>query len=192
MASKSPWSRRASKRWMARGPAGESNWAAAPNGSYGGFICSPDATGVAWRLPILLGSGTADGDGPVNRPAAPGNIRRVKEITIANCGGFWGDDPTALRRQLRGGPVDYLVMDYLAEVTMAILNKQRAPGPATGVCGGFHRPPAGFPVGDNRKGGESDLQRGRGEPRGGRGGGGETGGRDGAGRPGAGGGGDRR
>lgn len=46
-------------------------------------------------------------------------------ITIANCGGFWGDDPTAARRQVEGGPIDFLVMDYLAEVTMAILQKQK-------------------------------------------------------------------
>src|SRR5688572_15128209 len=53
-------------------------------------------------------------------------------IVIANCGGFWGDDPTAARRQVEGGPVDYLVMDYLAEVTMAILQKQRARKPDAG------------------------------------------------------------
>ena len=53
-------------------------------------------------------------------------------IVIANCGGFWGDDPTAARRQVEGGPVDYLVMDYLAEVTMAILQKQRAKKPELG------------------------------------------------------------
>jgi hypothetical protein len=50
----------------------------------------------------------------------------VKRIVIANCGGFWGDDPTAPRRQVEGGHIDYLVMDYLAEVTMALLQKQRA------------------------------------------------------------------
>ena len=50
----------------------------------------------------------------------------MKRTIIANCGGFWGDDPTAPRRQVEGGPIDYLVMDYLAEVTMAILQKQRA------------------------------------------------------------------
>lgn len=61
----------------------------------------------------------------------------MKEITIANCGGFWGDDPTALRRQLRGGPVDYLVTDFLAEVTMAILNKQRARDPQRGYAADF-------------------------------------------------------
>ena len=58
-------------------------------------------------------------------------------IRIANCGGFWGDDPTAARRQVSGGPVDYLVMDYLAEITMAILQKQRAKDPAAGYAKDF-------------------------------------------------------
>jgi hypothetical protein len=61
----------------------------------------------------------------------------VKRIIIANCGGFWGDDPTAPRRQVDGGPIDYLVMDYLAEVTMAILQKQRARQPETGYPADF-------------------------------------------------------
>ena len=56
---------------------------------------------------------------------------------IANCGGFWGDDPTAARRQVEGGPIDYLVMDYLAEVTMAILQKQRQRDPARGFAADF-------------------------------------------------------
>ena len=59
------------------------------------------------------------------------------QIVIANCGGFWGDDPTAARRQVEGGPVDYLVMDYLAEVTMAILQKQRLRKPETGYATDF-------------------------------------------------------
>ncbi|HYH48654.1 MAG TPA: acyclic terpene utilization AtuA family protein [Acidimicrobiia bacterium] len=58
-------------------------------------------------------------------------------IVIANCGGFWGDDPTAARRQVEGGPVDYLVMDYLAEVTMAILQKQRQRKPDAGYATDF-------------------------------------------------------
>jgi hypothetical protein len=62
-----------------------------------------------------------------------------QRIIIANCGGFWGDDPTAARRQVEGGPIDYLVMDYLAEVTMAILQKQRARKADAGY-------PADFPL----------------------------------------------
>lgn len=58
-------------------------------------------------------------------------------IVIANCGGFWGDDPTAAGRQVRGGPIDYLVMDYLAEVTMAILQKQMTRDPELGYAGDF-------------------------------------------------------
>jgi hypothetical protein len=61
----------------------------------------------------------------------------VKRTIIANCGGFWGDDPTAPRRQVEGGPIDYLVMDYLAEVTMAILQKQRARKPDAGYPADF-------------------------------------------------------
>ncbi len=58
-------------------------------------------------------------------------------IVIANCGGFWGDDPTAAGRQVRGGPIDYLVMDYLAEVPMAILQKQRQKRPEAGYANDF-------------------------------------------------------
>ena len=60
-----------------------------------------------------------------------------ERIIIANCGGFWGDDPTAARRQVEGGPIDYLVMDYLAEVTMAILQKQRLKRPESGYATDF-------------------------------------------------------
>ena len=50
----------------------------------------------------------------------------VKEkIRIASGQGFWGDLPDAPIKQVKQGPVDYLVMDYLAEVTMSIMQKQR-------------------------------------------------------------------
>lgn len=48
-----------------------------------------------------------------------------QKIRIGNAGGFWGDDLTALRRQLEGGPLDYISSDYLAEITMSILRKQQ-------------------------------------------------------------------
>ena len=47
-------------------------------------------------------------------------------IVIANASGFWGDEADAIRRQVMGGPIDYLTMDYLAEITMIILARQRA------------------------------------------------------------------
>jgi hypothetical protein len=50
----------------------------------------------------------------------------VKEqIRIASGQGFWGDLPEAPIRQVKQGNIDYLVMDYLAEVTMSIMQKQR-------------------------------------------------------------------
>lgn len=57
-----------------------------------------------------------------------------EQIVIANCGGFWGDDPTAARRQLEGGPIDYLCMDYLAELAMSILRTQRKRRPEAGFA----------------------------------------------------------
>ncbi|MDQ2773941.1 MAG: DUF1446 domain-containing protein, partial [Acidobacteriota bacterium] len=46
-------------------------------------------------------------------------------IRIANGQGFWGDWLEAPVRLVEGGPLDYLTLDYLAEVTMSILQKQR-------------------------------------------------------------------
>ena len=47
-------------------------------------------------------------------------------IRVAGGQGFWGDLLTAPIDQVRKGPIDYLMLDYLAEVTMSILQKQRA------------------------------------------------------------------
>ena len=58
-------------------------------------------------------------------------------IRIASGQGFWGDDLEAPVRQVRGGPIDYLVMDYLAEVTMSIMQKQRARDPNAGYARDF-------------------------------------------------------
>ena len=46
-------------------------------------------------------------------------------IKIASGQGFWGDLPNAPINQVKKGKIDYLVMDYLAEVTMSIMQKQR-------------------------------------------------------------------
>ena len=58
-------------------------------------------------------------------------------IRIASGQGFWGDLLTAPMMQVRRGPIDYLVMDYLAEVTMSILQKQKLRNPSLGYARDF-------------------------------------------------------
>ena len=58
-------------------------------------------------------------------------------IRIANGQGFWGDSLEAPLEQLRRGPIDYLTLDYLAEITMSILQKQRSRDPRTGYARDF-------------------------------------------------------
>lgn len=49
-----------------------------------------------------------------------------EKVRVASGQGFWGDMLSAPVDQVRRGQVDYLMLDYLAEVTMSILQKQRA------------------------------------------------------------------
>jgi hypothetical protein len=58
-------------------------------------------------------------------------------IRIANGQGFWGDWLEAPVRLVEGGPLDYLTLDYLAEVTMSILQKQRKTDPNLGYARDF-------------------------------------------------------
>jgi hypothetical protein len=58
-------------------------------------------------------------------------------IRIASGQGFWGDLQRAPIDQARLGPIDYLVMDYLAEVTMSILQKQKLKNPELGYARDF-------------------------------------------------------
>ena len=60
-----------------------------------------------------------------------------KIITIGNAGGYWGDDPDALHRQVFGGPLDYITMDFLAEITMSILQKQKSRDESSGYAKDF-------------------------------------------------------
>ena len=58
-------------------------------------------------------------------------------IRVASGQAFWGDWPQAPLLQVRSGPIDYLVLDYLAEVTIAILDKQHRRDPETGYAHDF-------------------------------------------------------
>ncbi|MDF1502178.1 acyclic terpene utilization AtuA family protein [Roseisolibacter sp. H3M3-2] len=58
-------------------------------------------------------------------------------VRVASGQGFWGDSLDAPRQQVEGGQVDYLMLDYLAEVTMSILQKQKERDPAMGYARDF-------------------------------------------------------
>lgn len=61
----------------------------------------------------------------------------MKVVRIANSSGYWGDDPEALYRQVTGGEVDYVTGDYLAEITMVILERQRRANASRGYAYDF-------------------------------------------------------
>src|SRR5215472_12905443 len=58
-------------------------------------------------------------------------------IWIANGQGFWGDWLEAPVRLVEQGPIDYLALDYLAEITMSILQKQKQADPKLGYARDF-------------------------------------------------------
>jgi hypothetical protein len=60
-----------------------------------------------------------------------------KSVRVASGQGFWGDMLEAPVRQVKEGPIDYLMLDYLAEVTMSIMQKQRARDPQAGYARDF-------------------------------------------------------
>lgn len=59
------------------------------------------------------------------------------KVRVASGQGFWGDLLTAPVDQVRNGPIDYLMLDYLAEVTMSIVQKQRQRDPNAGYARDF-------------------------------------------------------
>jgi hypothetical protein len=60
-----------------------------------------------------------------------------EKVRVASGQGFWGDLLSAPVEQVRGGQIDYLMLDYLAEVTMSIMQKQRARDPNAGYAKDF-------------------------------------------------------
>jgi len=58
-------------------------------------------------------------------------------VRVASGQGFWGDSLDAPRQQVDGGQIDYLMLDYLAEVTMSILQKQKERDSSMGYARDF-------------------------------------------------------
>lgn len=71
---------------------------------------------------------TSSGAAPVRGP-----------VRIGNCSGFYGDRLSAMREMLTGGELDYLTGDYLAELTMLILGRDRMKNPDRGYAKTFLR-----------------------------------------------------
>jgi hypothetical protein len=61
----------------------------------------------------------------------------AEPFRIAGASGFWGDRNDALLDQVRGGPIDVVMLDYLAEVTMSILRIKMMRNPNQGYAGDF-------------------------------------------------------
>ena len=60
-------------------------------------------------------------------------------LRIANCSGFYGDRLSAAREMVEGGPIDVLTGDYLAELTLMILFRDRLKTPTAGYARTFLR-----------------------------------------------------
>ena len=61
----------------------------------------------------------------------------MKKIKIANGQGFWGDSIDAPVKLIKSGEIDYLTLDYLAEVTMSIMQRQKLKNPKMGYARDF-------------------------------------------------------
>jgi hypothetical protein len=61
----------------------------------------------------------------------------MKTVRVGNGQGFWGDNVDAPVELLRGGPIDYIGMDYLAEVTLSIMMRQKLKNPELGYATDF-------------------------------------------------------
>ncbi|WP_346776837.1 acyclic terpene utilization AtuA family protein [Streptomyces sp. HNM0574] len=64
---------------------------------------------------------------------------QAETLRVGNCSGFYGDRFSAMEEMLTGGPLDVLTGDYLAELTMLILGRDRLKDPARGYARTFLR-----------------------------------------------------
>ena len=81
-------------------------------------------------------TGTRSEVAPENDPAAV-EFPNEQVVRIGSGQGFWGDWQEAPKLQVRCGTIDYLMLDYLAEITMSIMQKQKERSPDAGYAKDF-------------------------------------------------------
>ena len=77
--------------------------------------------------------------GPTGGPDPRAGASAGGPLRVGNCSGFYGDRLSAMREMLEDGPLDVLTGDYLAELTMLILARDRAKDPTRGYATTFLR-----------------------------------------------------
>ncbi|WP_437109834.1 acyclic terpene utilization AtuA family protein [Streptomyces scopuliridis] len=90
--------------------------------------------GVPPASPPVSPPGSPPGSASGSPPGSASGVLR-----IGNASGFYGDRFDALREMLTGGPLDVLTGDYLAELTMLILGRDRLKNPDAGYAKTFLR-----------------------------------------------------
>ena len=96
----------------------------------------------AFAGPPGAGAGAPEpaGTDPVTRrPSSPCSPEAAEPLRIGNASGFYGDRFDAMREMLTGGELDVLTGDYLAELTMLILGRDRLKDPGAGYARTFLR-----------------------------------------------------
>ena len=61
----------------------------------------------------------------------------MKKVAIGGGQGFWGDSNDAAIHLMRHGQIQYLGCDYLAELTLSIMARQKLKNPAAGYARDF-------------------------------------------------------
>lgn len=85
------------------------------------------------RAVVPCRSGTAEEAYPLMSTLAA----NPEVLRVGNCSGFYGDRFSAMREMLEGGQLDVLTGDYLAELTMLILGRDRMKDPSLGYAKTF-------------------------------------------------------